>query len=259
MRKAFRNLGIISVLLVGIIIISGCSGYDDGSKFPAPSDASEINLPAEAKSSLKSTVSGNASIKALASEKPLREVDDWYSTDLPERGWNQLDVVQGLTIWKRGDRGLGVALIPMQNVPKDMLDVDSSANTLIIIVEDEMDSWEGFMTTIGGRALLEGGNLTFVPEGLYPSRIPAGEFSYEVVGIRNGGPSTLVNETIGRFDLVNGSEVEISGEGARPGDYLIFRYDGSRYSVQITGPNGSVSGGPHTGSPHQGTSTNGHP
>ncbi len=151
-----------------------------------------------------------------------------------ERGWEKVRSVSEITVWKSGEEGIGVALLSTQHLPKQQLGIDESAETLVILVEDDMEAWEGFLVQIAGRAFLDdAGDVVFVPSGLYPSSIPSGEYEYTVGGLRNGSKVVVKNLTAGVTSLENGTRAVFPVENASPYDVLMIKYEGSYHRVQI--------------------------
>jgi len=246
----------LTLLIAAIVTISGCNSYSGpggtGSSVPTPSEAEEVQLPTQVEDSIKGDVSQNASISAYTSEKAPDTLDSWYKEQLPSEGWEKVNDQQGLTLWQKGEDTMGLAVMSTDTLGQ-VMNISNSANSLALLIEADMQSWESLLTHVSGQAVIEGDTLKVTVTSIYPSQIPADQYSYTIRGLRNtsdGNSPTVVREsTPGEATLEEGKTIEIPTGDAQPGDGLFINYSGSVYPLSITTPNGT-SAAPGAGSGH---------
>ncbi|MBS1262981.1 MAG: hypothetical protein MAG715_00147 [Methanonatronarchaeales archaeon] len=223
---------LLFLLLALTVTIGGCAGTE--AVVPEPLGGEEVELPGQVVENVKRDVSRNASVTAYSTNASIDELGSAYGEQLEENGWEKVRKAGSMTVWRSGERGLGVALFSTEQLPKEQLGLPESSRTLAVLVEGELDTWNGYLVRISGRAFLDGeGGVVFVPSDLYPSSIPQGEYEYTVRGTRNGSQVTVKGPTPGESTLRNGTRAVFQAEEASANDVLVIKYGGSAYPVQI--------------------------
>jgi len=153
MNQFKKQLGFalpIVILIVVVLIIAGGMGYyfyktsQELEKIEIYPNASKIEPPLSLEEEIRSGLSPKAKITVYSSDDSSEKIKNWYKSQLTDKGWEKIITEKyGIALWKKDEIGLGVVVIPGEEV-SEIKEIEEG-QTVLLLIKDEFEVWKKFL------------------------------------------------------------------------------------------------------------------